>query len=195
MNVTVTGAGFASGASLALRNGSGPAVTVSNVSVVSSSMITAEQAVVNHLNRTGIRARGAARGQVSGTDQRDTMIYASTVDLDEAYKIGQNAVVIAREHGSGYMSTLLRRPGIIYNVDFDKVPLEAVANSERAFPGHWIADSRIDVTDAFMRYARPLIGEDWVSVPMINGLQRYARFEKIFAEKKLPAYVPQAYNT
>ena len=34
------------------------------------------------------------------------------------------------------------------------------------------------------RYARPLIGEDWVSVPLVNGLQRFARLELIFAEKK-----------
>ncbi len=160
----------------------------------SSSMWTAEQIVVNHLNSAGLKARGAARGQVSGTDQRNAMIYASTVDLDEAYKIGQNAVVIAVEHGAGYMSTLLRRPGIIYNVDYDKVPLEQVANSERKFPKEWIAPNRIDVTDDFVRYARPLIGEDWVSVPVVNGIQRYARFEKIFAEKRLPEYVPQAHR-
>ena len=160
----------------------------------SSSMFTAQQVIVNHLNKSGIKARGAARGQVPGTDQRDTIIYASTVDLDEAYKIGQNAVVIAVEHGSGFMSTLIRRPGIIYNVDYDKVPLDAVANSEREFPKEWIADSKIDVTDEFIKYARPLIGEDWVSVPMVNGLQRFARFKKVFADKMLPAYKPQTYK-
>jgi 6-phosphofructokinase 1 len=160
----------------------------------SSSLFTAQQMVVNHLNKAGLKARGAARGQVAGTDQRDTMIYASTVDLDEAYKVGQNAVAIAVEHGSGYMSTILRRPGFIYNVDYDKVPLELVANSERKFPAHWIAPTRVDVTDEFVRYARPLIGEDWVSVPLIDGVQRFARFERIFADRKLPDYVPQAHR-
>ena len=110
--------------------------------VFAASMFTAQQVVVNHLNKAGIKARGAARGQVVGTSQRDNSIFASTVDLEEAYKIGQNAVIIAAEHGSGYMSTILRRPGIIYNVDYDKVPLEQVANSERMFPAGWIAPSR-----------------------------------------------------
>lgn len=160
----------------------------------SSSMFTAQQVVVNHLNKVGLKARGSARGQVSGTDQRDTIIYASTVDLDEAYKIGQNAVVIAAEHGSGYMSTILRQPGIIYNVKYDKVQLDLVANSEREFPKNWIAENRIDVTDDFVRYARPLIGEDWVTVPIVNGRQRFARFERIFAEQKLAKYIPQAYH-
>jgi 6-phosphofructokinase 1 len=159
----------------------------------SSSMFTAQQVVVNHLNKAKLPARGAARGQIPGTDQRDTIIYASTVDLDEAYKIGQNAVRIAVEDGSGFMSTILRRPGFIYNVDYDKIPLELVANSERKFPDNWIAANRIDVTDEFVRYARPLIGEDWVSVPVINGRQRFTRFERIFAGQKLPKYVPEAY--
>ncbi|HPG39997.1 MAG TPA: diphosphate--fructose-6-phosphate 1-phosphotransferase [bacterium] len=158
----------------------------------SASMFTAQQVIVNHLNKVGIKAKGMARGQVVGTDQRDTMIYASTVDLDEAYKVGQNAVVIALEHGSGYMSTILRRPGLIYNVDYDKVPLDVVANSEREFPKHWIAANKMDVTDDFVKYARPLIGEDWVSVPVINGVQRFARFEQIFAGQKLPKYNLQA---
>lgn len=160
----------------------------------SASDFTAQQLVVSHLNRVGIAARGSARGQVSGTDQRNTAIYASTVDLEEAYKVGQNTVVIAVEHGGGFMSTILRRPGEVYAVDYDKVPLEVVANSEREFPKHWISDNRIDVTDEFMRYAAPLIGEDWVSVPLIGGLQRFARLEPILADKKLPVYVPQGYR-
>jgi 6-phosphofructokinase len=159
----------------------------------SSSMTTAQQMVVNYLNKVGLKARGAARGQVPGTDQRDTMIYASTVDLDEAYKIGQNAVRIAVETGSGFMSTILRRPGFIYTVEYNRVPLELVANSERKFPAHWITANRIDVADDFVRYARPLIGEDWVSVPMVDGRQRFARLDKIFAEQKLPPYKPEAY--
>jgi len=159
-----------------------------------ASMSTVQQVVVNHLNKAGLQARGAAFGQVVGTDQRATMIYASTVDLDEAYKIGQNAVLIAVKYGSGYMSTILRRPGPIYAVDYDKAPLEEVANSERRFPKQWLAPNRIDVTDDFVRYARPLIGEDWVSVPVINGVQRYARFQRVFAGKNLPAYVPEAHR-
>lgn len=152
------------------------------------------QTIVNYLNRKGLRARGAARGQVMGTDQRHTTAYASIVDLDEAYKVGQKAVEIALCEGNGWMATILREPGFIYNVRYDKVPLEKVALSERSFPEKWIAKNRYDVTDEFIAYARPLIGEDWPSVPMINGLQRFARLEMKFADKKLPAYHLEAYN-
>jgi len=160
----------------------------------SASETTVAQAVVNFLNAKGLPARGNARGQTYGTDQRDTAVYASIVDLDEAYRVGQKAVLLAREEGSGWMSTILREPGMIYNVRYDKVPLDVVANSERSFPAPWIADHRVDVTDDFVRYARPLIGEDWVSVPVVNGRQRFARLEPIFAEKKCNDYVPQAWR-
>jgi ATP-dependent phosphofructokinase / diphosphate-dependent phosphofructokinase len=161
----------------------------------SASKITVGQMLVNRLNENGIKARGAARVNVPGTDQRHNIIYASAVDLEEAYRVGQKAVMIAKDEGSGYMATLLRRPGGIYTVDYDKVPLDKVANSEREFPKHWISKNRIDVTDDFIRYAQPLIGEDWVSIPLVNGIQRFARIKPIFAERKCKPYVPQAYGT
>ncbi len=160
----------------------------------SSSRSSVEQIVVNYLNDVGLGARGTARGNVSGTDQRHNMIYASTVDLEEAYKLGQKAALIAANEGSGFMSTILRQPGPIYNVNYEKVPLELVANSERNFPKAWLAQNRIDVTDDFIRYAQPLIGEHWPAIPLENGRQRFARLDMVFAEQKLPAYQPQAYR-
>jgi ATP-dependent phosphofructokinase / diphosphate-dependent phosphofructokinase len=159
-----------------------------------ASQTTVAQAVINYLNDVGLAAAGSARANVPGTDQRDTAIYASTVDIDEAYKVGQKAAFIAAEEGSGHMATILREPGHIYRVRYDKVDLGLVANSERSFPEDWIAPSRTDVTDDFVRYARPLIGEDWPSVPLVGGLQRFTRFEPVFAEQTLDAYVPQTYR-
>ena len=158
-----------------------------------SSKVSVYQSVVNYLNSKGLKAKGVARGQVMGTDQRDTMIYASTVDLDEAYRVGQKAVEIAMNEGNGWMATILREPGFIYNVRFDKVPLEKVALSERFFPDKWISKNRFDVTDEFLNYVRPLIGEDWVSVPLVNGRQRFTNFKPVFSDKKLPAYTLEAY--
>jgi 6-phosphofructokinase 1 len=158
----------------------------------SASGTTVEQVVVNYLNEVGLAARGAARGNVPGTDQRHNMIYASTVDIEEAYKVGQKAALINAEEGSGYMSTLLRVPGPIYHVRYDKVPLELVANSERSFPADWIAAGGTDVTDDFVAYARPLIGDGWPSIPIVDGRQRFARIAPILAPQRLAAYVPQA---
>jgi 6-phosphofructokinase 1 len=77
---------------------------------------------------------------------------------------------------------------------YDQVLLETVANSERTFPASWIAPNRIDVTDDFVHYAKPLIGADWPTIPLVNGLQRFARFKPIFASQTLSSYVPQNYR-
>jgi len=160
----------------------------------SSSQMTAGQIVVNYLNQVGLAARGAARGNLPGTDQRGSIVHASTVDLDEAYQLGRKAVDIAAKEGSGFMATILREPDTDYRVRYDKVPLELVANSERTFPTAWITPTRTDVTDDFVRYARPLIGEEWPRVPLVDGLQRFTRFKPAFAEKKLPGYQPEAHR-
>jgi len=158
----------------------------------SSSQTTVCQIVVNHLNRVGLAAKGAARGNVSGTDQRHSMALASTVDLEEAYRSGQTAALLAARGESGFMATILREPGAVYGVCYDRVPLEKVAASERSFPPNWIAANGCDVTDEFMSYARPLVGEDMISLPLVGGRQRLARLQPIFARQTLPKYVPQA---
>ncbi len=157
----------------------------------SASRTTVASMVVNYLNDHGLPVQGSARSNVPGTHQRHDIAYASTVDLAEAYAVGQKAALLAAEGESGYMATILREPGDIYSVRYDKVPLEQVANSERTFPAEWITEDRTDVTDDFLRYARPLIGEGWPSIPMVDGLQRFTRFEPLFAEQKLIKYVPQ----
>lgn len=160
----------------------------------SASQVTVAQMVVNYLNEVGLPARGSARGNVPGTHQRHDIAYASTVDLTEAYNVGRKAASLAAEGASGYMATILRNPGPMYSVRYDKVPLEQVANSERTFPSEWIAPDGTDVTDGFVRYARPLIGNDWPSIPLVDGIQRFTRFEPIYAEPKLASYEPQGYR-
>ncbi|EAQ79706.1 diphosphate--fructose-6-phosphate 1-phosphotransferase [Blastopirellula marina] len=158
----------------------------------SSSQITVAQTVTNYLNQNGLAAKGAARCNVSGTDQRHAMAYASSVDLDEAYHAGQTAALLASKRESGFMSTILRNDGPVYSVRYDKAPLAEVANSERTFPKEWITANGYDVTDDFIRYAKPLLGEGMVSLPMIDGRQRMTRLQPMFADQKLAAYVPQA---
>jgi len=157
-----------------------------------SSKMTVGQRVVNYLNEKGLATKGAARGNVPGTDQRHSMALASPVDLDEAYHVGQKAASLAADGQSGFMATILRDAGPIYSVRFDQVPLPEVANSERTFPAAWITERGNDVTDEFLRYVRPLVGNDMISLPIVDGRQRLTRFQPIHAEKKLPEYVPQA---
>ncbi|MEO2021083.1 MAG: diphosphate--fructose-6-phosphate 1-phosphotransferase [Pirellulaceae bacterium] len=158
----------------------------------SASEITAAQVVVNYLNQQGLAARGSARVNVPGTDQRHSMAYASTVDLEESYQAGRKAAELAAGQESGYMATILRNEGPDYSVRYDKVPLMEVANSERTFPADWITADGTDVTDEFVRYAQPLVGDQMLQLPLVQGRQRLTEFKPIYASPRLPEYVLQA---
>ena len=155
-----------------------------------ASRTTVAQVVVNYLNDHGQEARGQSTGQVPGVLQRSTSIFASRVDIEEAYRVGRIAVDIGIHDGSGWMATILRKPDREYSVYYDKVPLEEVANSSRMLPSDWITGDGLDVTDDFIRYAAPLIGNGWPDIVIENGLQRFARLIIRFIDKKLPAYIP-----
>jgi hypothetical protein len=75
------------------------------------------------------------------------------------------------------------------------VPLEKVANSVRFMPKTWIAKDGLDVTDDFIRYAMPLIGTEWPALTLEAGLQRFARFDLSFVERKLAAYTPVRFRS
>jgi len=126
---------------------------------------------------------GIARVDVPGTIQRRDITRASKVDLEEAYQVGVHAAELGLEGKSGVMSTILRRPGEPYQVEYSEVPLEVVANAERAFPADWIAESRTDVTDGFVRWAMPLIGDP---------LPEFTRLEdRLAPDAGLGEYTPQ----
>lgn len=97
--------------------------------IYSASRISAAQMAVNFLNEVGLSARGAARFNLPGADQRDNIIYVSTVDLEEAFRLGQHAVNVALDQGTGSMSTLVRETGPEYRIKYSSVPLEKMANS------------------------------------------------------------------
>ncbi len=155
-----------------------------------ASQTTVAQVVINYLNKVGLKARGQATGQVPGVLQRNTSIFASNVDIEEAYQVGRKAVDIALNDGTGFMATILRADWVNYKVYYDKVPLDVVANSVRHLPDNWLADNRVDVTDDFINYAKPLIGNSWPDIKIENGLQRFARINRKLIDKKLPEYIP-----
>jgi len=153
---------------------------------------TAAQEVINYLNEKGLCVRGQATAQVPGVIQRGVSVSASQVDIDEAYEVGRKAVDIAMNEGTGYMSTILRKPQNTYEAYYGKADLQQVANSVRYIPPEWITPDGVDVTDDFIRYAAPLIGGGWPNIPLEGGLQRFARLNIFFTGQKLEPYVPVA---
>ncbi|MEA2037725.1 MAG: diphosphate--fructose-6-phosphate 1-phosphotransferase [Nanoarchaeota archaeon] len=155
----------------------------------------AAEIVTAYINGKGLPVPGNARFQVMGTDQRNDHTYISSVDLQEAELVGKEAVRIAIKMGSGYMATIIRKPGDVYSVEYGAVPLGDVANSERMLPKDWIDPSRVDVTDGFVRYALPLIGEDPVPIPVKNGRPIFAVMDMSkMEEQTLPTYIPEVHR-
>jgi 6-phosphofructokinase 1 len=91
--------------------------------------------------------------------QRSLMACASPIDLEEAYRVGQRAVQEAVSGRPEGMITLVRDPGPQYHCSLGVASLGEIANQERMLPAEFINEAGNYPTDAFLAYARPLIGE------------------------------------
>jgi 6-phosphofructokinase 1 len=80
-------------------------------------------------------------------------------DFDEAYMCGRQAVKLASEGKTGLMVTLEREPGTVYKCTTGTAKLSDVAVRAKPMPDEFINAEGNFVTDAFLKYARPLIGE------------------------------------
>ena len=96
------------------------------------------------------------RGDTFGYLQRSFLGCVSDVDAREAREVGEKAVQFAM-WGERNGSVAIKRCGD-YAVDYELVPLTDVAGKTRVMEDALIADSGTDVTEAFYRYLRPLLG-------------------------------------
>ena len=96
------------------------------------------------------------RGDTFGYLQRSFLGVVSDVDQREAREVGEKAVQYAF-HGDRDGSVAIKRTGY-YAVDYELLPLTAVAGKTRTMEDHFITESGTDVTDAFRLYLRPLLG-------------------------------------
>ncbi|OWW18795.1 6-phosphofructokinase [Noviherbaspirillum denitrificans] len=96
------------------------------------------------------------RGDTFGYLQRSFIGCVSDVDQREAREVGEKAVQYAM-WGERDGSVAIKRTGF-YSVDYELLPLEAVAGKTRTMEDEFIAPSGTDITDAFRLYLRPLVG-------------------------------------
>ena len=113
------------------------------------------------------------RGDTFGYLQRSFTGCVSDVDQREAREVGEKAVQFAM-WGDRDGSVSIKRSGD-YAVQYELVPLEDVAGKTRVMEDELISASGTDVTEAFFRYLRPLLGSD---MPDAHRL-RAPRVEKI----------------
>lgn len=116
--------------------------------------------------------------------QRAARHIASTVDVEQAYALGEAAVELALKGHNAIMPVIVREQDEPYQWSINHVPLADVANQEKAMPAEFISEDGMGITDACRRYLAPLIqGEAYP--PYVNGLPDYVQLKNILVEKKL----------
>jgi 6-phosphofructokinase 1 len=126
---------------------------------------------------------------VSDYLQRSARHVASKVDVDQAYAVGEAAVMLALEGKSGVMPVIKRVSNNPYRWKIGEAPLSRVANREKMMPKSYISADGMGITPAARRYLAPLIrGEDYPPYDR-DGLPKYVRMNKVLAKKKLPEFI------
>jgi len=119
--------------------------------------------------------------------QRAARHIASATDVEQAYAVGQAAVELALAGRNAVMPTLVRESDEPYRWHVGEVALAEVANVEARMPAEFIDESGFFVTEACLRYLRPLIaGEDYP--PYRKGLPDYARLRGERVTPRLPDF-------
>ncbi|MFA6600135.1 MAG: diphosphate--fructose-6-phosphate 1-phosphotransferase [Candidatus Omnitrophota bacterium] len=114
------------------------------------------------------RLKVRARFDKPGTIQRMSMPYVSTVDQREAFLAGVHAVRWALKGVTRVMVGFRRAPGKLYRIDYVPVPLEKIPNRERYLPENFLTSDSLMTTEAFKRYALPLLGPNLPSFPSLK---------------------------
>ena len=106
--------------------------------------------------RLGVRVRH----EKPGTIQRSMMACVSHTDAQEAGMAGQVAVHRAIIGERDIIITLEREPGDRYACTTGTVPLQVVGGKVKRMPPEYLDHDNHFVTQAFLHYARPLLGDD-----------------------------------
>ncbi len=107
------------------------------------------------------------RADTFGYLQRSFPGMASPTDSKEARKVGQVAVNTAVKKNIDGSIAIRRKPGKKYQVSFDCVPLRKVARDTKEMPARFINKAGNDVTQAFIDYAKPIVGK----LPIVGRLK------------------------
>ena len=97
------------------------------------------------------------RADTFGYLQRSFLADVSSVDAEEAERVGQHAVVASKETQSGSV-VLKRQLSDTYFCDVDVVDLHKVAKYTKDMPKEFIEKDKPYVTNEFFEYAMPLTG-------------------------------------
>lgn len=116
--------------------------------------------------------------------QRSARHIASSVDVEQAYRLGEAAVELALSGHNAVMPIIVREQDSPYQWSISHVPLSSVANQEKTLPKEFIREDLMGISDACRRYLSPLIqGEAYP--PYKNGIPEYIKLKNQLVAKKL----------
>ena len=99
------------------------------------------------------------RADTFGYLQRSFPGIQSPVDVDEARRCGRQAVKYAMEHDNGSVAMRRTGNGKDYAIELFRTELRNVAEKTKEMPAEFINAEGNGVTDAFIQYAMPLVGD------------------------------------
>ena len=105
--------------------------------------------------------------------QRCSSSMLSKTDQREAIASGAYGVKAALNGASGKMVAFERLDRDDYQIDYVLKDVNVICNQEKCVPVTWITADGSDVTEDFIRYARPLIQGE-VTVPTEDGVPKFA---------------------
>lgn len=93
------------------------------------------------------------------TLQRSAFHLASEVDLEEAFHLGERALLLAKEGETGKVSILVRKSDDPYEVEYTATDASNIANHVKYMPLDMVTDDGMNITEEAMKYFRPLAGK------------------------------------
>ena len=118
------------------------------------------------VKRLGVKARSEKPGLCG----RASIAWQSLIDRREAQEAGEEALRLALEGHTGVMVGIQREKTAdgSYKTRWMEIPIEEVMLLEKTLPDSYINDRGNDVTEEFVSWCRPLIGE---------GFDKYLNFK------------------
>lgn len=106
------------------------------------------------VKRLGIKVRNEKPGLCG----RASIAFQSPVDRDEAIAAGRRAAEAIVAGENNFMVGFRRLPGEAYKIETILIPVEQVMLEERKMPRSFLNEAGNDVTEEFIRWAKPLLG-------------------------------------
>ena len=125
--------------------------------------------VSSHLANVIIRRLGyKARGEKPGLLGRTSIPLRSPIDVEEAEEVGRIAVREVLKGTSGKMVGIHRVSDHPYKCEYFTIEIEKVMLDEKVMPREYINESGNGVTEEYIEWLKPLLGEDLDAMATYN---------------------------